>query len=446
MISIRTQTALDAVVDIPGSKSITHRALIAAAMAEGESTLSGALSCEDTRLTARALRQMGAHILWKGDAIRVLGTGGRIEPPSDGSGLFLGNSGTSFRLLLSTSALGSGRFSLSGTRRMCERPVGELARALQEMGARIRFPNRQGYPPVTIHARGLSGGRISVGAQTSSQYISSLLLAAPYAKRDTEIHVEGGAVSRPYVELTIRVMKAFGVDVDCPGKRRFRVPAGSPYRAGTRRVEGDASTASYFWAAAAVTGGRVVTRNLLPLQTAQGDIRFLEILERMGCRILRRPDHVEVQGRPLRGVSVDMGDLPDMVPTLAAVALFSRGKTRIRNAAHLRHKESDRLNAIAGEWRRLGARVEMREDGLVIHGESRLRGEDMDPKDDHRIAMSLAVAGLRIPGIRIRNPSCVGKSFPAFWSFWNALEPKTSESGPARLSLPPRNAPPASGA
>ncbi|MGD8387272.1 MAG: 3-phosphoshikimate 1-carboxyvinyltransferase [Desulfobacteraceae bacterium] len=421
MISIRTKTALDAVVDIPGSKSITHRALIAAAMAGGESTLSGALSCEDTRLTARALKQMGARILWEGDTIRVLGTGGRIEPPSDGRGLFLGNSGTSFRLLLSTVALGCGRFTLSGTRRMCERPVGELARALQEMGARIRFPHRPGYPPVTLHARGLSGGRVSVGAKTSSQYISSLLLAAPYAKQDTEIHVQGEAVSRPYVDLTVRVMNAFGVDVDCPGGSRFRVPAGFPYLPGARRIEGDASTASYFWAAAAVTGGRVVTRNLLPLQTAQGDIRFLEILERMGCRIRRQPDRVEVQGGPLQGVSVDMGDLPDMVPTLAAVGLFARGRTRIRNVAHLRYKESDRLNAIAGEWRRLGACVEIEEDGLVIHGESRLRGKDMDSKSDHRIAMSLAVAGLRVPGIRIRNPACVDKSFPAFWSFWNAL-------------------------
>ena len=276
---------------------------------------------------------------------------------------------------------------------------------------------------------------MSVGAQTSSQHASSLLLAAPYANRDTEVHVQGEAVSRPYVDLTIRVMEAFGVNVDCTGDRRFRVPSGVCYRAGTRRIEGDASTASYFWPAAAVTGGRVVTRNLFPFQTAQGDIRFLEILERMGCRVRRQPDHVEVQGGPLRGVSVDMGDLPDMVPTLAAVALFARGRTRIRNAAHLRYKESDRLHAIAEQWQRLGGCVEMQEDGLVIHGGSRLRGEDLDSKNDHRIAMSLAVAGLRVPGIRIRNPACVDKSFPAFWPCWDALE----------LSPPPRNAPPPSG-
>lgn len=436
MKPIRPIKAMDTVVNLPGSKSITHRALIAAALADGESTLSGALDCEDTRLTARALKQMGARILWKGDTVRVLGTAGRIEPPSDESGLFLGNSGTSFRLLFSTAALGRGAFSLTGTRRMCERPVGELAGALQAMGARIRFRDRPGYPPVTLHARGLSGGKVSVSAQTSSQHVSSLLLAAPYANRDTEVHMQGEAVSRPYVDLTIQVMEAFGVNVDCTGERRFRVPSGVFYRAGTRRIEGDASTASYFWAAAAVTGGRIVTRNLFPFQTAQGDIRFLEILERMGCRVRRQPDHVEVQGGPLHGVSVDMGDLPDMVPTLAAVALFASGRTRIRNAAHLRYKESDRLNAIAEQWQRLGGCVEVQEDGLVIHGGSRLRGEDLDSKNDHRIAMSLAVAGLRVPGIRIRNPACVDKSFPAFWSCWDALE----------LSPPPRNAPPPSGA
>lgn len=421
MKPVRTKATLDSVVDIPGSKSITHRALIAAALADGESTLSGALSCEDTRLTARALERMGIRLHWQGDTVRILGAGGRIEPPSDGAGLFLGNSGTSFRLLLSTAALGCGPFSLSGTGRMCRRPVGELARALQGMGANILFPVRTGYPPVSLQARGLSGGRVMVSAQTSSQHLSSLLLAAPYAHRDTEIHVQGEAVSRPYVDLTVRVMEAFGVGVDHTGKPAFRVPAGTPYQPGARRIEGDASTASYFWAAAAITGGRVVTRNIFPFDTAQGDIRFLDILERMGCRVRRRTDSVEVQGGPLCGLSLDMGDLPDMVPTLAAVALFARGETRVRNIGHLRHKESDRLDAIAGAWQRLGGWVEKGETGLVIHGESPLHGEVVDSKNDHRIAMSLAVAGLRVPGIRIQDPGCVGKSFPAFWSIWDAL-------------------------
>lgn len=421
MSTRRPGTPVDADVHLPGSKSLTHRALIAAALAEGESAISGALSCEDTRLTARALERMGIGVSWYGEEIRILGKGGRIRPPTDGLPLDVGNSGTSLRLLLSVAALGRGAFTFTGSPRMHERPVGELAEPLRAMGAAVHCHGRPGYAPLTLHGGGIRGGSVHVRPKTSSQHLSSLLLAAPYARRNTDIRVSGRCVSRPYVDMTLRVMEAFGVRVERSGSGGFRVPAGAPYQAGRYTVEGDASTASYFWAAAAVTRGRVVTRNCFPRRSAQGDMRFLDILERMGCRVLRHPDRVEVIGGALRGVSVDMGDLPDMVPTLAAVALFARGRTVIRNVEHLRLKECDRLEAMTAELGRLGGRLKARDHGLLIEGAGRLQGARLDPRNDHRIAMSLAVVGLRVPGVRIQDPGCVGKSFPAFWSLWGRL-------------------------
>ncbi len=421
MKALHTVEGIDASVRLPGSKSLTHRALIAAALARGESRLLGALDCEDTRLTAAALIKMGAAVKWEGDSVRVLGVGGRIRTCSGLMHHDLGNSGTSFRLLLSVAALGRGRFFFTGSPRMAKRPVGELAAALGAMGTRISFSGTPGFPPLTLFGRGLAGGELCMSAGTSSQHLSSLLLAAPYAARDTRIHVTGEPVSRPYTDLTLRVMEGFGVTVEREGLHTFHIPAGIPYGPRQYRVDGDASSASYFWAAAAVTGGRVVTRNISPLHTSQGDMSFLDILERMGCRIQRHSDRVEVAGGGLRRITVDMGDMPDMVPTLAAVALFARGPTVMRNVAHLRYKESDRLEAVAREWRRIGGRVEVQADGLVVHGGGPFQGSDVDPHNDHRIAMGLAVAGLRIPGIRLQNPDCVAKSFPGFWELWGRL-------------------------
>lgn len=421
MKTLHTIEGMDASVTLPGSKSLTHRALITAALARGESRLLGALDCEDTRLTAAALVKMGAAVKWEGDSVRILGVEGGIRTNSDRIHHDLGNSGTSFRLLLSVAALGRGRSFFTGTSRMALRPVGELATALTTMGARISFSGRPGFPPLILFARGLAGGEVRMSAGTSSQHLSSLLIAAPYAARDTRIRVIGEPVSRPYTDLTVRVMQEFGVTVVREGAHTFHIPAGTSYGPGQYRIEGDASSASYFWAAAAVTGGRVVTRNISPFRTAQGDMGFLDILERMGCRIQRHTDRVEVAAGALKPVTVDMGDMPDMVPTLAAVALFARGPTVIRNVAHLRYKESDRLETVAREWRRIGGRVEVRADGLVVHGGGPFQGSDVDPHNDHRIAMSLAVAGLRIPGIRLQNPDCVAKSFPDFWELWNRL-------------------------
>ena len=255
----------------------------------------------------------------------------------------------------------------------------------------------------------------------SSQYISALLLAGPYANKGLEIEITGRLVSRPYVDVTLDVMEKFGVHVDGDGYKYFRVPGGYGYSPRQFLIEGDVSAASYFWAAAAVTNGIVITENIRPFTTKQGDIAFLGVLEEMGCYIERGNDWVSVHGKSLSGIDVDMEAMPDMVPTVAAVALFANGKTIIRNIPHLRHKESDRLKAIAVEWSRLGSRVKELDDGLIIYGGRRLSGAEMESHNDHRLAMSLAVVGLKVPGIIIKDENCVNKSFPQFWKLWDRL-------------------------
>jgi len=421
MREIRPRSSLDATFSMPGSKSVTHRALIAAGLAKGESVLDEALSCEDTLYTINGLRGLGVAISTSGNTMKVVGMGGEFYPSNGIKKIYLGNAGTSYRLLLSTVALARGHYILTGASRMRERPIGELVAALNKLGVEVSCLGHDGFPPVSIKARGIRGGKIEIKGNISSQYISSLLLAGPYAKNGTEIEVKGKPVSRPYVDVTIDVMRRFGVTVKRDRYRHYTIESGQRYQSCYLKIDGDVTNASYFWAAAAVTGGTVTTENIYPLTTKQGDKDFLRILEDMGCRVKREIDRVMVRGEILSGIDVDMDTMPDMVPTLAAIALFAKGRTAIRNVSHLRHKESNRLWAIAAEWNRLGARVEGLDDGIIIHGGEKLSGTVVDPHNDHRLAMSLAVVGLRVPGIRIRNERCVNKSFPRFWGLWDRL-------------------------
>jgi len=407
-------------VTIPGSKSITHRALIAGGLSQGTTILRNDLVCEDTRHTAHALKAIGVRMNRHSDHLVMKGIGESGCDQVWEKALYLGNSGTSFRLLLPVLSLVKGRFMLTGTPRMRERPVGPLVEALKQLGVKIACMGHNGYPPVRIASDGILGGAVDLPGDASSQFLSALLLSGPYAEKGVEITVKGDLVSRPYVDVTLDVMESFGVSVERDGYQRFHVAAGQQYQSMDYTVQGDASSASYFWAGAAVTGGEVATRNIHP-EGRQGDIRLLEVFENMGCVVSRGLDHVTVSGGTLKGVDVDMGAMPDMVPTLAAVALFAQGTTTIRNVGHLRFKESDRLSAVAQEWRKLGARVEELEDSLVIHGDKPLHGTAVDTHDDHRLAMSLAVVGLRVPGIHIQNPACVNKSFPQFWELWKKL-------------------------
>jgi 3-phosphoshikimate 1-carboxyvinyltransferase len=407
---------VQAVLTLPGSKSYTHRALMAAGLAAGESVLINALAAEDTQLTARALAQLGAGIDWQGTTVRVTGQNGHWRPVAEP--IYLGNSGTSMRFLTALVALGEGEYLLTGTQRLCRRPLGELLTALGEIGVRTVCEKDDGCPPVRVTG-GLTGGQTHLSGGTSSQYLSALLFIGPLAPQGLEIQVTGELVSRPYVDLTLEVLGDFGISYYREGYRYFQLPGGQVYQPQEYQIEADASSASYFWAAAALTGGRVTITNL-NLSSSQGDAAFPTVLERLGCTIESTPAGLTVQGGPLKGVEVNMAAMPDLVPTLAVLAAFAQGDTVITGVAHLRHKESDRLAAVATELTKLGIEARETDDGLVIRG-GVPRGAVIHTYDDHRLAMSFAVAGLKAAGMRIADPDCVAKSFPDFWEFFARL-------------------------
>jgi 3-phosphoshikimate 1-carboxyvinyltransferase len=329
------------------------------------------------------------------------------------------------RFLAGVASIGKGDFILTGDRRLCERPMKPLLDALRGLGAESACREKDGCPPVVIHAKGLSGGRVFFDGLESSQYISSILISAPYASGDVEIAVGGAAVSRPYIDMTVDVMNAFGVSVDKDDGRGFRVRGGQRYRGVRFIVEADASSASYFFMAAALCGGRVRVTHMNP-QTLQGDIGFVRILEGLGCSVSAGDSWLEVTGRDLPpGERVfDMGDMPDMVPTLAVLSAARPGRTVIRNVAHLRIKESNRLEALVRELSKIGIGAVETADGLVIEGGQPL-GAEIETYNDHRIAMSFAMLGLVVRGIRIGDRACVGKSFPGFWEEMGRLYHRT---------------------
>ena len=411
MIEVRPLNQCDGVVTIPGSKSYTHRALILSSLADGESTLIHALRCEDTERTAQALLKFGVEIFWESDNARVLGTGGMYKGGDET--IDVGNSGTSMRFLTALAGLKKGITLLDGSERMRKRPIGELLSGLGELGVRAYSQKGNDYPPVIVESQGLKGGAVKIKGEESSQFLSGLLIVAPYAQRDVSIEVTGSLASEPYVDITLDVMSAFGVGIRNQGYRSFFIKAGQRYLPQKYRIEGDASNASYFFSAAAVCRGRVKVKNLNP-GTIQGDIGFLDILERMGCAVTRGSDWIEVLGGELHGIEIDMNEMPDLVPTLAVTAAFARGRTVIQNIGHLRFKESDRIHALAAELGKMGIRVNEGEDGLEVEG-GKPRGAEIETYDDHRMAMSFAIAGLGVPGVKIKGERCVDKSFPEFW-------------------------------
>ena len=410
-MEVRPIKRLDATLQVPGSKSYTHRALIVAALAEGESIIQGGLLSEDTYYTQKGLELLGAEISWDDGIFRVRGTGGIIKNPA--RDIYLGNAGTSMRFLTSIVALGQGTFMLTGSRRMQERPIQDLLDVLASFGVNAYTKENTGCPPVIIESNGLRGGEARLKGSLSSQYLSSILLASPYASQDVHIEIIGDLVSRPYVDMTMETMRSFGVKVTHWQHRSFRVPAGQRYLARNYMVEGDTSSACYFWAAAAITGGRVAITNVPP-DSLQGDLGFLKILEKMRCWVKMGESGITVEGGKLRGIEVDMNSMPDVVPTLSVVAAFAKGNTIIKNVPHLRIKETDRLKAVATELQRMGIEVKERIDGLIITG-GKPKAATIETYNDHRMAMSFALAGLVVPGVRIKNESCVQKSFPDFW-------------------------------
>lgn len=420
-LSIQPMGPVHATVRPPGSKSITNRALICAALADGRSVLTGALDSEDTRVMVQALRELGWSPDWNKERATIVieGSGGTIPRP--GADLFVANSGTTMRFLCAALTAGIGRYRLDGVDRMRARPIGDLLDALNELGADAHAEFANGCPPVLVDARGLRGGTAHVRGDISSQFLSAVLMAAPQARQTVELSIDGPLVSQPYVEMTLQLMAAFGVPVASEAMRRFIVAAPCRYRGRCYAIEPDASAASYFWAAAAITGGTVTVEGL-GTDSLQGDVRFCDCLEQMGCRVLRTHDRISVSGGPLQGISVDMNEISDTVQTLAAVALFAASPTTIRGVAHIRHKETDRIGDLARELRRLGASVDELADGLRITPAD-LRGAEIQTYRDHRMAMSLALVGLRTPGVVILDPVCTEKTYPRFFEVLESLRP-----------------------
>ncbi|MCB2170005.1 MAG: 3-phosphoshikimate 1-carboxyvinyltransferase [Deltaproteobacteria bacterium] len=412
-----SQPVRNSVVQIPGSKSYTHRVLIAAALADGKSVIRNALRSEDTQLTMNALQQMGVSIKEATSGIEINGCNGHFRPTEDP--IFLGNSGTSMRLLISLAALGQGEYLLTGTRRMQERPVQALLYSLGQIGVPARSLNQNGCPPLLITGGKVNGTHVDIDCSISSQFLSSLLLMAPNTDGGLQIDVRRGPVSRPYIDMTVDIMQQFGVAVEREGYEHFMVPGRQQYCPGNYTVESDVSNASYFWAAGAITGKLI---KVLGIQgdSLQGDLKILHLFEEMGCQVRFEQDGIAVAGEALKPIEADMGDMPDMVPTVAVVAAFARGTSCIKNVAHLRAKECDRLDAVIKELKSMGIVAHSSGDDLYIEGGQPLAAE-IETYNDHRIAMSFAIAGLQAPGTRIRNPGCVEKSFPNFWEVYETL-------------------------
>lgn len=402
-------------IQLPGSKSLSNRILLLSSLARGTTQVRNLLDSDDTRRMVEALQQLGVSLSLSEDRTRgeVMGIGGPF--PFQGAELFLGNAGTAVRPLCAALCLGQGEFTLTGEPRMYERPIKDLVDALRQLGANIHYLNNEGFLPLKIYAAGLKGGQVNIRGNISSQYLTALLLTSPLAQQDMVIKVEGELVSKPYIDMTIDVMRRFGVTVEADGYSSFRVPGGQGYQSpGSMLVEGDASSATYFLAAAAIRGGTVRV-NGVGGGSVQGDVRLADVLEQMGAVVKRGQDWIEVSHGDLHGVDLDLNHIPDAAMTVATTALFAKGKTVIRNVYNWRVKETNRLAAMAAELRKVGAEVNEGRDYLEITPPEHIHSAAIDTYNDHRMAMCFSLAALGDAEITINNPECVSKTFPEYF-------------------------------
>jgi 3-phosphoshikimate 1-carboxyvinyltransferase len=420
---------LNATIHVPGSKSLTNRALLIAALSNGTTRLTNALFSDDSCYFAKALQTLGFDVQLDeaSHAMTVTGLGGKI--PARKAELFIGNAGTAARFLSAFLTLGNGEYILDGEPRMRERPIGDLVDSLAQLGATIQPIQPSAFnlqpsiicPPVEIHARGLPGGKTKIAGNISSQFLSALLMVAPYARSPVEIEVTTELNSKPYVDMTIAIMQDFGVHVERQGYERFIIRHSLFHSLSSYSIESDASAASYFFAAPAICGGTVRVENI-SRKSKQGDIGFLDVLQQIGCKVKEGDNFIEVTGAgSLHGVDVDMRDISDTAQTLAAIAPFASSPTRIRGIAFIRAKETDRVHAVCTELRRLGVRVEEHDDGMTIHPAEKMRPAVVRTYNDHRMAMAFSLIGLRAEGVTIENPACVSKTFPTFFEVLEIL-------------------------
>lgn len=400
-------------IKLPGSKSLTNRALILAALATGKSTIKNHLIAEDTQVMLASLQQLGIKIENNKDSIEVHGQGGKFLASS--KPIFVAGSGTSARFLTPLLNLGIGDYIIDGNQRIRQRPIGELIAALKQINCQITPLKSQDSLPLKIKAQGFLGGNIKLDSSISSQFISGLMLIAPLAKKNTTITLQNKIVSLPYIEMTKKIMESFGVYCEWQSENQLFIPAKQKYKPQNYLVEGDVSAASYFAAMAAITLGKI-TMSPIFSRSSQGDLGFLQILKEMGCQVEWDKHSLTVIGKKMTGTKVNMRQMSDVALTLAVTALFAKGKTTIEDIYNLRVKESDRIEALATELTKLGADVTQTKDSITISSCAKYQGATIETYHDHRIAMSFALCGLKIDAILIKNPTCVDKTFPNYWS------------------------------
>jgi 3-phosphoshikimate 1-carboxyvinyltransferase len=406
---------------LPGSKSLSNRILLLSALAEGTTTITNLLDSDDVRYMLAALQQLGVVIKLSPERTQCQVQGLAAPFAAQEQHLYLGNAGTAMRPLCAALCLGQGTFTLTGEPRMKERPIAHLVEALQHLGADIEYLQQTGYPPLRIRARGLPGGHVAIRGNLSSQFLTALLMAAPLARQAVTITIDGPLVSKPYIALTLHVMATFGVQVENQQFQTFIVPGGQQYRSpGQVLVEGDASSATYFLSAAAIRGGTVRVYGLGP-KSIQGDFGYAAVLQQMGATVQYGPDWVQVSRGHLHGIDIDMNAMPDAAMTLATTALFAQGPTTIRNIYNWRVKETDRLAAMSTELRKLGAQVIEGRDFLTLIPPAHIRPATIDTYNDHRMAMSFALAALGDATITINDPDCTAKTFPQFFQHFQSL-------------------------
>ena len=409
-------------VNVPGSKSLSNRALLLAALANGETHLTNLLDSEDIHHMLNALSALGIKYRLSEDKTQcwVTGNGGAFTSSNELS-LFLGNAGTAMRPLCAALASSEGVFTLTGEPRMEERPIGALVDSLNQAGAHIEYLKNSGYPPLKIHGKPLTGGDIGVDGSVSSQFLTALLMSAPLFANDSNIKIVGELVSKPYIDITLDTMAKFGVQVENHNYQTFHVSGRQQYQSpGKFLVEGDASSASYFLAAGAIKGGKVKVTGV-GKASIQGDIKFAEVLEKMGAKITWADDYIEVEGAPLQGVDLDLNHIPDAAMTIATTALFAQGTTTIRNIYNWRVKETDRLAAMSTELRKVGATVEEGHDYITITPPQKLVHAEIDTYNDHRVAMCFSLVALSDTPVTINDPGCTAKTFPDYFTRFATL-------------------------